>query len=114
MQEHLTEQIGERLIEAEVDGERLPEQDVLWFFQLLLAAGQKTTANVRGSPPRQVGRIGDIGRHRADSPLSWCAMTPGDDHLSGAPLLRKASKTEACWSLAETQERGGIGGLMDP
>jgi cytochrome P450 len=35
-----------RLGEAEVDGERLTEEDVLGFFQLLLSAGTETTTNV--------------------------------------------------------------------
>lgn len=35
-----------RLVEAEVDGDRLTEQDILGFFQLLLAAGTETTTNV--------------------------------------------------------------------
>lgn len=35
-----------RLMEAEVDGERLKEEEILGFFQLLLVAGQETTANL--------------------------------------------------------------------
>ncbi|WP_437906470.1 cytochrome P450 [Sorangium sp. So ce327] len=35
-----------RLVEAEVDGERLTEGDILNFFQLLLAAGTETTTNL--------------------------------------------------------------------
>lgn len=35
-----------RLVEAEVDGERLAEEDILGFFQLLLAAGTDTTTNL--------------------------------------------------------------------
>jgi cytochrome P450 len=34
-----------RLVEAEVDGERLTEDDLLGFFQLLLSAGTETTTN---------------------------------------------------------------------
>jgi cytochrome P450 len=35
-----------RLVDAEVDGERLTEEEILGFFQLLLAAGTETTTNV--------------------------------------------------------------------
>jgi cytochrome P450 len=35
-----------RLVEAEVDGERLTEEEILGFFQLLLAAGTETTTNL--------------------------------------------------------------------
>ncbi|WP_437609757.1 cytochrome P450 [Sorangium sp. So ce834] len=35
-----------RLVEAEVDGERLSEDDLLSFFQFLLAAGTETTTNL--------------------------------------------------------------------
>jgi cytochrome P450 len=35
-----------RLVEAEVDGARLTEEEILGFFQLLLAAGTETTTNL--------------------------------------------------------------------
>jgi cytochrome P450 len=35
-----------RLVEAEVDGERLTEEEILSFFQLLLLAGSETTTNL--------------------------------------------------------------------
>lgn len=35
-----------RLVEAEVDGQRLSEEDILGFFQLLLSAGTETTTNL--------------------------------------------------------------------
>jgi cytochrome P450 len=35
-----------RLVEAEVDGERLTEREMLGFFQLLLLAGHETTTNL--------------------------------------------------------------------
>lgn len=35
-----------RLVEAEVDGERLTEEEILGFFQLLLSAGTETTTNL--------------------------------------------------------------------
>ncbi len=38
-----------RLVEAEVDGERLTDDEILGFFQLLLAAGIETTTNLIGN-----------------------------------------------------------------
>ena len=38
-----------RLVEAEVDGERLTEKEILDFFQLLLSAGTETTTNLIAS-----------------------------------------------------------------
>jgi cytochrome P450 len=35
-----------RLVDAEVDGERLTEEEILGFFQLLLLAGSETTTNL--------------------------------------------------------------------
>ena len=53
-----------RLVEAEVDGERLSEKNVLDFFHLLLLAGSETTTNLIGSAivcfsdhPDQVARL---------------------------------------------------------
>ena len=53
-----------RLLEAEVDGERLAEKDVLDFFHLLLLAGSETTTNLIGSAivcftdhPEQLARL---------------------------------------------------------
>ncbi|KYF54675.1 cytochrome [Sorangium cellulosum] len=38
-----------RLVEAEVDGERLTDDEILGFFQVLLAAGTETTTNLIGN-----------------------------------------------------------------
>jgi len=38
-----------RLVEAEVDGERLTEQEVVGFVELLIIAGQETTSNLIGN-----------------------------------------------------------------
>ena len=35
-----------RLVEAEVDGERLTQPEILGFFQLLVVGGQETTTNL--------------------------------------------------------------------
>ncbi len=92
-----------RLVEAEVDGERLTEEDVLGFFQLLLVAGQETTANLISSAvlclvenPDQLARlraapgllpsaIEEVLRYR--SPLQWVMRTPRRDvELHGRPI----------------------------
>jgi cytochrome P450 len=53
-----------RLLQAEVDGERLTEKDILNFFQLLLLAGSETTTNLINNSllsfienPEQLGRL---------------------------------------------------------
>src|SRR5262249_18583424 len=76
-----------RLVEAEVDGERLTQQEVLGFVQLLLVGGQETTANLINNAvlcfleyPDQLARlraargllpsaIEEVLRYR--SPLLW-------------------------------------------
>jgi cytochrome P450 len=81
-----------RLVEAEVDGERLTEEEILGFFQLLLVGGQETTTNlinnailcflenpdqlarVRAAPDLLPAAIEEVLRHR--SPLQWMMRTP--------------------------------------
>jgi cytochrome P450 len=53
-----------RLVEAEVDGERLTEAELLGFFQLLLSAGHETTTNLLNNAilcliehPEQLARL---------------------------------------------------------
>lgn len=76
-----------RLVQAEVDGERLPQEEILGFFQLLLVAGQETTTNLINNAilcllehPDQLGRlraapalvpaaIEEVLRYR--SPVQW-------------------------------------------
>lgn len=76
-----------RLIEAEVDGERLTHEQILGFFQLLLLAGSETTTNLidnailcfvenpdqlvrlRGAPDLLPSAIEEVLRYR--SPLQW-------------------------------------------
>jgi cytochrome P450 len=84
-----------RLIQAEVDGERLSHQDILGFFQVLLIAGQETTADLinnamlcfmqnpgelqrlRANPELLPAAIEEVLRHR--SPLQWMMRTPRRD-----------------------------------
>jgi cytochrome P450 len=76
-----------RLVQAEVDGERLTHEDILGFFQLLLLAGSETTTNlinnailcflecpdqlarVRSAPELLPGAIEEVLRY--SSPLQW-------------------------------------------
>jgi cytochrome P450 len=76
-----------RLVEAQVDGERLTQEEILGFFQLLLVGGQETTTNLINNAflcfvenPDQLARlqtapdllpsaIEEVLRYR--SPLQW-------------------------------------------
>src|SRR5437660_2724370 len=76
-----------RLVEAEVDGQRLTQAEVLGFVQLLLVAGQETTANLinnallcfienpdqlarlRAAPDLLPSAIEEVLRYR--SPVQW-------------------------------------------
>jgi cytochrome P450 len=84
-----------RLVEAEVDGQRLTQEEILGFFQLLVVGGQETTANLINNAilcfienPEQLARV------RADmsllpqaieevlrylSPIQWLMRTPTRD-----------------------------------
>jgi cytochrome P450 len=84
-----------RLIEAEVDGERLSQKEILGFFQLLIIAGQETTTNLidnavlcllehpdqlarlRAAPDLLPAAIEEVLRFRA--PLQWMMRTPRRD-----------------------------------
>jgi cytochrome P450 len=84
-----------RLIEAEVDGERLSQQEILGFLQLLVVAGQETTSDLINNAvlclleyPDQLARlransellpaaIEEVLRYR--SPLQWVMRTPRRD-----------------------------------
>ncbi len=89
-----------RLVEAEVDGERLTQGEILGFVQLLLVAGQETTANLinnailcflehpaqldrlRAAPALLPSSIEEVLRYR--SPLQWMPRaTRRDVELSG-------------------------------
>ena len=84
-----------RLVEAEVDGERLTQSEILGFFQLLVIAGQETTTNLinnavlclienpdqlarlRAAPDLLPSAIEEVLRYR--SPLQWLMRTPRCD-----------------------------------
>jgi cytochrome P450 len=84
-----------RLIEAEVDGERLSFEEIAGFFQLLVVGGQETTTNLinnamvcfldhpdqlallRRSPELLPQAIEEVLRYRA--PFQWVMRTPRRD-----------------------------------
>ena len=84
-----------RLIAAEVDGERLSQEEILGFFQLLIVGGQETTTNLinnavlclldnpeqlamlRAKPSLLPLAIEEVLRYRA--PFQWVMRTPKRD-----------------------------------
>jgi cytochrome P450 len=84
-----------RLIQAEVDGERLSQEEILGFFQLLVVGGQETTTNLlnnavlcllenrdqlaslQAAPQLLPSAIEEVLRYR--SPLQWVMRTPRRD-----------------------------------
>lgn len=84
-----------RLVEAEIDGERLTQDEILGFFQLLVLGGQETTANLinnailcltdnpgelarlKANPDLLPAAIEEVLRYR--SPLQWVMRTPKRD-----------------------------------
>lgn len=90
-----TDDLLTKLIEAEVDGERLSQAEILGFFQLLLVGGQETTTNLinnamlclledpdqltglRATPELLPSAIEEVLRYR--SPLQWVMRTPRRD-----------------------------------
>jgi cytochrome P450 len=92
-----------RLVEAEVDGERLTQHDILGFFQLLVVAGQETTANLINNAvlclienPDQLALLGsrpellpsaieEVLRFR--SPIQWLMRTPSRDIALNGQLI---------------------------
>ena len=81
-----------RLVEAEVEGEKLTQEEILGFFQLLIVAGQETTTNLinnavvclmenpqglarlREAPNLLPSAIEEVLRYR--SPIQWMMRTP--------------------------------------
>jgi cytochrome P450 len=92
-----------RLVEAEVDGQRLTSEELLGFVQLLLVGGQETTANLINNAilcfieyPDQLAR----DRGSLAIPLPAPVDAPGDDARrraarSGDP--RRQARAAANW-----------------
>jgi cytochrome P450 len=92
---HPEDDLLTRLIEAEVDGERLSADEILGFFQLLVVAGQETTSDLinnamlcllenpdqlallRSQPDLLPQAIEEVLRYR--SPLQWMLRAPRRD-----------------------------------
>ncbi|HZR20359.1 MAG TPA: cytochrome P450 [Verrucomicrobiae bacterium] len=121
-----------RLLEAEVDGERLTHEEILGFFQLLVVGGQDTTANLISNAilclsenPAQLARlenepgllapaIEEVLRYRA--PLQWVMRTPRIDvEMHGKvipagklvlPMIGSANRDAKQFSNADTFDIG--------
>lgn len=92
-----------RLVGAEVDGERLTEEEILGFFQLLLAAATETTTNLISSAvlcvlehPREMDRlraapellpraIEEVARYRSPGQIAF-RQTTRDVEMHGAVI----------------------------
>jgi cytochrome P450 len=92
---HPKDDLLTRMVQAQVDGERLSQQDILGFFQLLLLAGSETTTNLinnaiicfieypdqlallRNKPELLPGAIEEVLRFR--SPLQWMLRVARSD-----------------------------------
>jgi cytochrome P450 len=93
-----------RLVEAEVDGERLTDQEILGFFQLLLVAGTETTTNLLNNAilcfvehPAELARL-----------LAAPALLP----LAIEEILRYRSPVQ--WMFRATRHEVEIGGHVIP
>lgn len=105
--EQPTDDLLTRLVEAEVDGERLTHEEILGFVQLLVVAGQETTsdlinnavltlcehpdqfARLRANPELLGSAIEEVLRFR--SPLQWMMRTPREGvTLNGVTIPKGA------------------------
>lgn len=96
-----------RLLEAEVDGDRLTHEEILAFFRLLMFAGQETTMNLlnnavvcfldhpdqlsklRNAPQLLPSAIEEVLRYR--SPFQWAMRTPLRDVEVHGTLIPKGA-----------------------
>jgi cytochrome P450 len=115
-----------RLVQAEVEGERLTDDEILGFFQLLLVAGQETTANLinnavlcllehpdelarlRAAPQLLPSAIEEVLRYR--SPLAWMMRTPTRDMNLGGQAIPAGKLVLAMIGSANRDERQFKGG----
>lgn len=91
-----------RLIEAEVDGARLSNDDILGFFQLLLVAGHETTTNL----------LSNAVLCFMESPAELARLRAAPDLLPSAieEVLRYRSPVSAMWRTTkrEVELRGQV------
>ncbi|HEX6747265.1 MAG TPA: cytochrome P450 [Longimicrobium sp.] len=89
-----------RLVEVEIEGERLAEEDILGFFELLLLAGHETTANLISNAVLSLAAHPDqLARLRAEP-----ALVPG----AVEEVLRYRSPVQAVFRRAKREvELGG-------
>jgi cytochrome P450 len=102
-----TDDLLSRLLEAEVDGERLKQEEILGFFQLLILAGTETTTNLinnavlcflefpeqlallRSTPGLLSSAIEEVLRFRA--PLQWMYRVAKKDVSLRGQTIRTGS-----------------------
>jgi cytochrome P450 len=110
-----------RLAGADVDGERLSHDDILGFFQLLIAGGQETTTNLinnavlcllenpeqlallRGRMELLPSAIEEVLRYR--SPFQWIMRTPRGPIEMGGQTLRAGELVLAMVGSANRDEQ---------
>ena len=99
-----TDDLLTKLIEAEVDGQHLTQEEILGFFQLLVVGGQETTTNLINNAmiclldnPTQLAllrsnmkllesAIEEVLRYRA--PVQWLMRTPTREIEMNGQILR--------------------------
>jgi len=93
-----------RLMEAEVDGERLSHEEILSFFQLLLVGGQETTTNL----------INNAILCFIENPIQFARLKANPALLSSAieEVLRYRSPFQ--WTLRATKQEVSISGQTIP
>ncbi|MDY7225656.1 cytochrome P450 [Hyalangium rubrum] len=84
-----------RLVEAEVDGERLTEEEILGFFQLLLVAGHETSTNL----------ISNAVLCLIDNPDQLARLRAAPELLPSAieEVLRYRSPVQAMWRVTRRE-----------
>jgi len=93
-----------RLVQAQVDGQHLTEQEIIAFIQLLLVAGQETTANL----------INNTVLTLAENPDQLAVLKSSPDLLPSAieEVLRYRSPFQ--WTLRATRRDIDMGGQVIP
>lgn len=119
--EQPSEDLMTALVQAEVDGERLTQSEILGFFQLLVVGGQETTTNLINNAvlclidnPDQLAllrermellpsAIEEVLRYR--SPLQWLMRTPTRDIEMHSQTIPKGALVLTMLGSANRDER---------